>query len=251
MYPVYIKILLSLTPYLNLHRMRTFVLFLVFSFSLALTQAQNPKKCQGPIPNEKFRQRLEMISSSNNEIQKLKKAKDLVTEHCLTSLQVKTVAELFINDFTRLDFAQVAFASVTDPENFYDVYDAFAYFSNVFRLHDFTKSMQSTALPPVPPPPPCFVSNEEFAQVKESINKQSFNATKVTIAKQVIQAKQCFTALQIRDILKLFSFEESKLELAKFAYDFCTNKRDYFQVNDAFTYSNSVEELSKYISTKH
>lgn len=231
--------------------MKKLIIFLFLcSFSVSL-MAQLPKKCIGPVPNEKFRQRLEMISSSNNEIQKLKKAKDLATEFCLTSLQVKTVAELFINDFTRLDFAQIAFVNVTDPENFYDVYDAFAYFSNVFRLHDYTKSMQSTALPPVPPPPPCIVTEPDFQQVKESINKQSFNATKVTIAKQIIQAKQCFTALQIRDLMKLFSFEESKLDIAKYAYDFCINKRDYFQVNDAFTFSGSVDELSKYISTKH
>lgn len=239
------------TVNLNISIMRKLSIFLLLCISSSLLYAQVFKTCHGPIPIEKFRQKLEMISSTGNEIQKLNKAKDLASEFCLNSMQVKAVAETFLNDFTRLDFAEVAFINVTDPENFYDVYDAFAYFSNVFRLHDFVLSVVSTALPPVPPPPPCIVTDNDFILTKQAIEKQSFNATRLSIAKQVIQAKQCFSSIQIKEIVMLFSFEESRLEIAKYAYDFCMDKRNYFQVNDALKHSSSVEELGKYITTKH
>ena len=87
--------------------------------------------------------------------------------------------------------------------------------------------------------------------VKDAISKQSFNSTKVTVAKQVIAAKQCFSADQVREIVKLFSFEDSRLEIAKYAYDYCIEKRNYFKVNDAFSFSSSTEELAKYINSKH
>jgi hypothetical protein len=248
-----------------------FRLSLIFLFLMAAVSgfSQHNKPCDGPMPNNKFRQKFDQLASMQNESMKLKKAKELVFDFCVTSEQVKDIASLFANDYNRLDFAQAAYANVTDKENFYDVYDSFAYFSNVFRLHDFVKEGHGhhgsheppvvvVPTPPVvlPPPPsqqgnPCIVNTPEFKEVTESISKQSFNSTKVTIAKQIITAKRCFTSEQIRDIVKLFTFEDSRLEIAKFAWDFCIDKQNYFKVNDAFTFSSSSEELAKFISGKH
>jgi hypothetical protein len=54
---------------------------------------------------------------------------------------------------------------------------------------------------------------------------------------------------QIIEIVNLFSFEENKLDYAKFAYSKCVDKNNYFIVNDAFSFSSSTDELTEYIES--
>lgn len=86
----------------------------------------------------------------------------------------------------------------------------------------------------------------DFAALKQTITAQWFESTKISTAKMGLGANY-FTADQIRDILFLFSFESSKLEVAKYAYDRCIDKQNYFKVYDAFSFSSSVDELSNYV----
>lgn len=88
-----------------------------------------------------------------------------------------------------------------------------------------------------------------FEQFKQTLRNESFENTRVTLAKQTISTN-FFTALQVKDIVNLFSFESSKLDIAKYAYDFTVDKGSYFVINDAFSFSSSKDELNNYIRTK-
>lgn len=56
--------------------------------------------------------------------------------------------------------------------------------------------------------------------------------------------------MQVKELLALFSYEDSKLELAKYAYDYTVDKGNYFMVNEAFSYSSSKESLMDYIKNR-
>jgi hypothetical protein len=88
-----------------------------------------------------------------------------------------------------------------------------------------------------------------FTQFKQTLRNESFDNTRLTLAKQTI-GTNWFTAAQVKELITLFSFENSKVDIAKYAYDFTVDKGNYFVVNDAFSYSSSREELSNYIRTK-
>lgn len=45
----------------------------------------------------------------------------------------------------------------------------------------------------------------------------------------------------------LFSFEDTRLDLAKYAYGYTFDIGNYYQINDAFTFSSSIDELNSYI----
>jgi hypothetical protein len=47
--------------------------------------------------------------------------------------------------------------------------------------------------------------------------------------------------------MQLFSFEDSRLDFAKFAYKNCINKGNYFEVNQAFSFESSVDNLNQFI----
>ena len=107
-----------------------------------------------------------------------------------------------------------------------------------------------------PPPPrpsgngcygPC--GNSEFQGLKGSISSKPFEDNKVQIAKQFLGAN-CVSAAQVRELMGMFTYEESKLDIAKFAYGKCVDPNNYYKVNDGFTYSSSIDELNEFIGDR-
>ncbi len=92
------------------------------------------------------------------------------------------------------------------------------------------------------------LSPQDFASVKQSIASKSFEDSKLTIAKQVINTN-CLLSSQVKEIMMLFSFEDTRLELAKYAYGYTFDIGNYYKLNDAFTFESSIEELNEYISS--
>lgn len=91
------------------------------------------------------------------------------------------------------------------------------------------------------------MSRDEFMNVKNSISSKSFEDSKLTIAKQVINSN-CLLCSQVKEIMLLFTYEDTRLELAKHAYGYTYDIGNYYQLNDAFTYESSIEELNEYIN---
>lgn len=93
------------------------------------------------------------------------------------------------------------------------------------------------------------MSDTDFADAKKSIEKKGFEDTKMTLAKQ-IGRDHCFTTAQVKGIMQLFGFEDSKLDFAKFAYDHTFDIGNYYKVNDVFGFESSVDELNQYIQSR-
>jgi len=50
--------------------------------------------------------------------------------------------------------------------------------------------------------------------------------------------------------MQAFTFEDTKLQFAKFAYGRTFDIGNYFVVNNAFDFSSSVDELNAFIATQ-
>ncbi len=86
----------------------------------------------------------------------------------------------------------------------------------------------------------------EFNDALKSLKNKSFEDSKLTTAKQICKAN-CMTSEQIRDINKEFSFEDSRIEFAKFAYKYVFDPTTYYKVNDSFQFEMSIDELNEFI----
>jgi hypothetical protein len=91
------------------------------------------------------------------------------------------------------------------------------------------------------------MNSSDFAAALKTISNSSFDETKLTTAKS-IASNNCLSSDQVVKICNLFSFEDSKLAFAKHAYNHTTDRKNYFKVNDVFSFSSSKEELSKFVS---
>lgn len=92
------------------------------------------------------------------------------------------------------------------------------------------------------------MTNESFLKAKESVQSKSFTAAQLAIAKQVADAN-CLLVSQVKEIIKIFDFEESKLEFAKYAYKHSCDIDNYYQVNDSFEFEGSVKKLDEYLKS--
>lgn len=86
-----------------------------------------------------------------------------------------------------------------------------------------------------------------FKQMINTLKAKTFETDKEAIAKQLFRTN-CYTVAQVKEILTLFTFESNRLDLAKFAYSCTFDYDNYYQLNELFTFSSSIDELNDYIN---
>ena len=95
--------------------------------------------------------------------------------------------------------------------------------------------------------PHCIGMDEiSFRELKNIIVNRWFDSSKIEVAKQGISGS-AISSSQLAELMDLLSFESSKLDLAKFAYRYVSDKQKIFLVNDAFSFESSISELDRYI----
>jgi hypothetical protein len=103
------------------------------------------------------------------------------------------------------------------------------------------------------PPPPARtgcsypMDMSTFSSAKKAVKDASFEDTKLSTAKSIL-GSNCVSTDQVIEICKLFGFEESKLDFAKFAYAKTTDKNNYFKVGSVFSFDASKTDLNEFIS---
>jgi hypothetical protein len=93
------------------------------------------------------------------------------------------------------------------------------------------------------------IKSEDFNDLKKSINNRNFESKNITIIKEAID-KNYFKSEQIKELLGYFTFEDTKLEIAKYSYKKICDVKNFHIVYDAFNFETSVTELKNFISKK-
>jgi hypothetical protein len=91
------------------------------------------------------------------------------------------------------------------------------------------------------------INNSEFSRVLWAIGKESSEANRMESAEQIIHTNY-LTVDQVKHLMQLFCTDDSKLEIAKLAYDKTVDQGDYFALNSVFKFDNSRDELARCIS---
>lgn len=107
---------------------------------------------------------------------------------------------------------------------------------------------QPQPAPPTPAPAPQLpaMSSQQFEQLKQVIRDKAFDDERLGIAKQAVSTNR-ISSDQVRDLLNIFSFEASRLDIAKFAYGYCADPQNYQVVYSGFKFNSSTNELLEYI----
>lgn len=90
------------------------------------------------------------------------------------------------------------------------------------------------------------MSDASFAKMRESVESKPFSDTKMSTAR-VATKNACLSVRQIKQICSLFSMDDDRLTYAKFAYDYCVDKANYYQVSEVFSFSSTTDELNQFL----
>jgi len=93
------------------------------------------------------------------------------------------------------------------------------------------------------------IKTEDFKELKDDINSRTFESSNIGIVKTALD-KNLFLSEQIKELLGYFTFEDNRLEIAKYSYKKVCDKNNFFKVYDAFSFDSSIDELKNYISGK-
>lgn len=92
-------------------------------------------------------------------------------------------------------------------------------------------------------------SNSGYNEFIKLIKEESFDSGKLDKGKKYV-SKTTLSAAQINEIAALFSFDSNRLEWAKYAYQYCFDKQNYFLLKSSFSFSTNYSELEKFIEGK-
>lgn len=207
------------------------------------------KSCNFPISESEFERLFSEMQNPSSPGQTTDMNR--ISSYCLSTAQAMKFATLIQQENIRFEFLRSTVSHVYDVDNYVAV-------NQLLTNQSYKNSIISLLTPGTTYNPPtntntgnCQVPDEEFKKILDRVRGASFDSEKMTTAQTIMKAKKCFTAAQVRELVKLFSFSKSKMDMAKFSYDYTSDKDNYFVVADAFTFAGDKEELFRFIDSKH
>lgn len=89
-------------------------------------------------------------------------------------------------------------------------------------------------------------SDRDMDDLRSRVEDRITDSDKEKLMQAAIGDRRVTTA-QVRQMVGWLTFESTKLEFAKWAYSRVSDKRDYWKLEDVFTFESSKEEFSKAI----
>ncbi len=239
------------------------------------TVVNNVTVCnQNPLALTNFNNLKSTLKAQKVESNKPAIIKQAVTNKRVTVSQVRDLLKLINIEQYKMDMAKYLFDFTCDKSNYYELSTLFlqsrvrefntflagknieddnvtsvnttvtnknnnnTYTTNTSRNNNVSNSSCDNGRMPI----------EDFEDIKENVKSQSFTSTQISVLKEAMNGR-CISAIQVKSMLEVFSFEADKLSMAKYLYSFTTDTQNYYKVNDAFSFSSSKEELNKYINS--
>ncbi len=93
------------------------------------------------------------------------------------------------------------------------------------------------------------VTEAQFKEIKTAINRAFSDGDKLVAAKAIMK-NNWFTVNQIKELAKLFFYDDKKLQFLKEAYNNCTEKGSYFTLADLLFYDSAKNDLMKWLGER-
>lgn len=90
------------------------------------------------------------------------------------------------------------------------------------------------------------MSSFDFDDYLKAIQEKTFEDSKLTTAKAPLRS-QYLTAEQIAQVMRAFTFEDTRIEFAIFAHNRCVDPGNYYKTHGALEYELSIEEIEEAI----
>lgn len=155
----------------------------------------------------------------------------------LTVEQTGLLLKHFLKDEVRLNAIRSLSRSIIDPQNLYQLKDAFTFTSG---KEEFLKYLNGNNAPAK------LMSARDYELLLSSVRKESFDDQKTKVILAAIQYNSPSTA-QVGELLKLYSFDDSALAAAKLFYNSVSDPQRYFTLKDVFRYISNRDAFIEFL----
>ncbi|MCR4738258.1 MAG: DUF4476 domain-containing protein [Bacteroidales bacterium] len=115
-------------------------------------------------------------------------------------------------------------------------------------LEIITPHQHQAGYAPVPEMPRV-CTPEEAEKMYQTLKKESFDENRLNMAKFMVPSNRLL-AIQIKHLAESFSFDKSKVDFLKFAYDFCVDPNNYYTCLEVLTFAKDKEDVMRHIQSK-
>ncbi len=166
-----------------------------------------------------------------------------------TSSQAKQLIQILSNESNRLQLAKLSYRSITDRNNFNQLYDLFenqsskneltAYVNNYSGNSNNQSNNGNSGVAMI---------GSDFTSLYQSIQQQFLPGERMnSISAAFSNTNYYFTSAQAKQLIQLIAFENNKLQLAKLSYRSITDRNNFTQLYDLFSNQSSKDELENYV----
>jgi hypothetical protein len=168
---------------------------------------------------------------------------------CMTSQQIGQLITSIQDENIRFDVLKRLFPYAYDGENYPQVSNNL---SSALRSQFLAFLQNPTTTSPSNPSQsaePQTMTEIDFNNFLNTIRKQSFEKDKDQQIRTYM--KNAFmTTTQIKQVIKLLTYDSSRLDIAKFLFNRCVDKQNYFEIANELQFSSSKTELNDYVKSR-
>lgn len=93
------------------------------------------------------------------------------------------------------------------------------------------------------------ITRRDMEALEQKVKARITDTDKLRIIKTALTSRS-YTTEQVRKIIKWLNFDSSKIDFAKWAYDGVSDRKNYWKLDDAFSFSSTKDELNDFLSGK-
>ena len=170
------------------------------------------------------------------------------TSYYFTTAQAKQLIQLVSAEVNRLELAKSSYRTITDPNNFTQMYDIFSSQASRNELANYVNSYSGGTGSTYPPVRQA-MTDESYNEMYRTVqNTWGLGAKMSLLSNTFANTAYYFTTAQAKKLIELVSSESNRLTLAKSAYKQIVDPNNYFaQVSQVLSSQTSRTELENYI----
>ncbi|WP_299452637.1 DUF4476 domain-containing protein [uncultured Microscilla sp.] len=231
------------------------------------------RNCDLPMSEAIFIPLARQVFNTPDEAQKMLIALEVLKDNCLAVAQIMKLGSLLKDENNRLNFLKQAAPHVYDLLHYgqatqilqtSEATNAFLQFARKQRQsggnnnhsnnnsNNNNNGNNNNSNPTNITHTPCLsaISEAEYKAMRRKVRRIYTNDMKEATAKRVIQQYRCLSVKQIRGVLRLFHYENASLRIAKFAYDYAVDKKNYMSLKRFFKFPSNRNSFTYFVNSR-
>lgn len=176
-------------------------------------------------------------------------AENTIRNNCVNTAQLQKILGHIEYELEKLKLIKLAYYHVTDKANLNSLTQSMKLESAKNELLDFLKTAPQDK---EGIDKNCTIATSEsvMSEFYKTLGVCTNDSERFSVFKKKYE-EYCYSESQVKLVLSQFIHDREKLDVAKMLYFYCTNKQNYMNISDAFSYTTSVAELKSFVNNQN